>query len=108
MLCSKFLGFFLGRLLSLVAGLPKVKDAIVKIVIVIFVSYILILPASKRLLPLVIPGLLLAIVVGCTFIDAPSLCLRDDEDVPAVAKKVLNCPSVCILSNLFLNLNKFS
>jgi len=70
-----------------VAGLPKVKYAIVDIVIVIFLYCILIVPASKRSLPLVIPGILLAIVVGYTLIDIPSLCLRHNDDVPAVAKK---------------------
>jgi len=64
------------------------------------------IPEGRRLLPLVIPGFLLEIAVGCTLIAAPSLCLSNVDFDPAVAKKVLNCPSELIFSKLLLNFNK--
>jgi len=66
------------------------------------------IPEGRRLLPLVIPGFLLEIVVGCTLIAVPSLCLSNIDLDPAVARKVLNCPSKLIFSNLLLNFNKLS
>lgn len=108
MFCNSFLEVFLDGPWSLKAGRPTTKSNLLMHNIINLPVFYYKLPDGKRLLPLVIPGLRLEIVVGCTLIAAPSLCLNGTVIEPAVAKNVLNCPSVFTLSNLFLYLSKFS